>query len=244
VQPNSPVIPAQDAKHGVDSPAPSENLALLYQGLLIGILRLKTQRQHIPEIEVFRKRTKSTLQEIERVAITAGYDGRDVRDTHFAVVAFLDSVILNSKDAVRVEWERKTLQQELFGQTDAGVVFFEKLDQFRSRRDSEHLADILEVYLLCLLLGFEGRFSGAPRGEMEGLTQSLRMRIDYIRGKEAQLSPANPSPVMAAPSSPSKGHSDYLRLVTLCMVIFTILLFWILKLNLNSISEDLRSGLF
>lgn len=244
MQPNSPGFPVQDLKPGADSPAPSENLALLYQGLLTGILRLKTQRQHIPEAEVFRKRTKATLLEVERVAVAAGYDGRDVRDTHFAVVAFLDSVILNSKDPIRVEWERKTLQQELFGQTDAGVVFFEKLDAFRARRDSEQLADILEVYLLCLLLGFEGRYSGGPRGEMEGLTESLRMRIDYIRGPEHQLSPSAALPAPTAAPLPARNRNDSLKFVTLGLLIFTFLLFWILKFNLNSLADDLRSRLF
>lgn len=244
MQANSPHDPAHELNAGPEAPAPSENLALLYQGLFIGILRLKTQKQHIPDIEVFRKRTKSTLQEVERVASAAGYDSRDVRDTHFAVVAFLDSVILNSKEPIRVEWERRTLQQELFGQTDAGVVFFEKLDQFRSRRDTEQLADILEVYLLCLLLGFEGRYAGAARGEMEGITESLRMRIDYIRGKEVPLSPSGPAASRAPAPNATRGAKDYMMLVTAGALIFTFLLFWILTLNLSSISEEIRGPLF
>src|SRR5260370_42560790 len=89
-----------------------ENLALLYQGLLTGIVRLQSQRQRITDAESFRRRTKATLQEVEQVAVAAGYDIRDVKDTHFAVVAFLDSVVLHSKDPVRAEWERKTLQEE------------------------------------------------------------------------------------------------------------------------------------
>src|ERR1035437_5841507 len=129
VQPNSPEAPFHDLKPGAEPAGSAENLALLYQGLLTGIIRLKGQRQHIPDGETCPKRTKATLQEVERVAVANGYDVRDVRDTHFAVVAFLDSVILHSKDPVRAEWERKTLQQELFGQTDAGVAVFVKNGQ-------------------------------------------------------------------------------------------------------------------
>lgn len=244
MQANPPRDPAHDLNAGAEASAASENLALLYQGLFIGILRLKTQKQHIPDIEVFRKRTKSTLQEVERVASAAGYDSRDVRDTHFAVVAFLDSVILNSKEPIRVEWERKTLQQELFGQTDAGVVFFEKLDQFRSRRDTEQLADILEVYLLCLLLGFEGRYAGAARGEMEGTTESLRMRIEYIRGKEVPLSPSGLAASRTIAPATTRASKDYMKLVTACAIIFTFLLFWVFTLNLSSLSEEIRGPLF
>src|SRR5580765_653594 len=189
VQRNSPENHLQEVKPETEPSGTTENLALLYQSLLTGIIRLKGQRQHIPDSETFRKRTKATLQDVERVAVATGYDVRDVRETHFAVVAFLDSVVLNSNDPVRAEWERKTLQEELFGQTDAGMVFFEKLEHFRSRRDSQQLADILEVYLLCLLLGFKGRYSGGLRGELDSISERVRRRIDDIRGRSPQISP-------------------------------------------------------
>jgi type VI secretion system protein ImpK len=216
-----------------------ENLPLLYQGLLTGILRLQTQRQKLSDSESFRRRTKATLQEIERVAVTGGYDGRDVRDAHFAVIAFLDEVILNSKEAVRTEWAQKTLQQDLFGTTDAGVVFFEKLEQFRSRRDSEQLADVLEVYLLCLLLGFEGRYTGR-RGELQGLIESLRMRVEYIRGPASHVAEVLPAPT----TLPVSNRTDRrLAFATLGLVIFTLLLFLFLRSDLISIAEELRTGI-
>src|SRR5438046_2469852 len=91
---------AKDAKEGGGMSNSFENLALLYEGLLTGIVRLQARRQHIQDGEAFRRRTKATLEDIERVAVSAGYDGHDVRETHFAVVAFLDSVVLHSNDPV------------------------------------------------------------------------------------------------------------------------------------------------
>jgi type VI secretion system protein ImpK len=184
------------------------------------------------------------LQEIERAAVTAGYDGRDVRETHFAVVAFLDSVVLHSDDAVRTEWARKTLQEELFGQTDAGVVFFEKLEGFRSRRDSEQLANILEVYLLCLLLGFEGRYSGGLRGELDTIGERVRRRIEDIRGRSRLISPFGALPPHPTPAVPARDQrANRLRLVALGAVVFAILCFLVLKLNLILTSEHLLSRL-
>ena len=194
---------AKDAKEEGRRSNSFENLALLYEGLLTGIVRLQARRQHVRDGESFRKRTKATLQEIERIAVSSGYDGDDLRETHFAVVAFLDSVVLHLDDPldapVRSEWERKTLQEELFGQTDAGVTFFEKLERFRLRRDSEQLADVLEIYLLCLLLGFEGRYSGGLRGELESIMEKVRRRIDDIRGRSRQISPSASLPPDPAP---------------------------------------------
>jgi type VI secretion system protein ImpK len=216
----------------------------MYEGLLTGIARLQAGRQHIQDCESFRRRTKATLQEIEQAAVTARYDGRDVRETHFAVVAFLDSVVLHSDDSVRSEWARNTLQEELFGQTDAGVVFFDKLEAFRSRRDSEQLANILEVYLLCLLLGFEGRYSGGFRAELESIAEKVRRRIEDIRGPSRRISPfgALPPDQTSAPAVKGQG-ANRLRLVALGAIIFAILCFLALKLSLILTSGHLLSRL-
>src|SRR5437588_7563700 len=105
---------AKDAGDGSPSGSNLVNLALLYEGLLTGIVRLQASRQHISDGESFRRRTKASLADIEHVAVPAGYDGQDVKDTHFAIVALLDSVILHSSDAIRAEWERKCLEEEMF----------------------------------------------------------------------------------------------------------------------------------
>jgi type IV/VI secretion system ImpK/VasF family protein len=220
-----------------------ENLALLYQGLLTGITRLQTERQHITNGESFRRRTKTTLQEIERVAVASGYDANDVRDTHFAVVALLDSVVLHSNDPVRVEWERKTLQEELFGQTDAGVIFFVKLEHFQVQHDSPRLADTLEVFLLCLLLGFEGRYSGALRGELDGITERISRRIEDIRGVSRQLSPGGSLPAAVKIDAPPARRSNRIRTAAFASLLFTLLFFLVLYWNLWMTSDQLRNDL-
>jgi type VI secretion system protein ImpK len=230
---------------GVEPQVRGENLALIYQGLLTGIVRIQSGRQHVTDAEGFRRRTQSALEEIQRDAVSAGYDGSDIRETHFAVVAYLDAVILNSGEPIRAEWERKTLQEELFGQTDAGVVFFEKLERLRSRRDSRHLADVLEVFLLCLLLGFEGRYAGGLRGELYSITDRLRARIEDIRGTRRRLSPAAPQQTpQAAPAMPVGRAEPPYRLILLAAIVVTLLLFALGKLHLIWTSEEIRSRLF
>jgi len=236
-------VPADAADRGQ---AP-ESLALLYQGLFTGIVRLQSRRQQLPDAGAFRRRTMGTLQEIERAARSSGYDGRDVMDTHFAVVAFLDSVILNSNDPIRPEWERKTLQEELFGKTDAGVVFFEKLEQLFSRPDSSQLADILEVYLLCLLLGFQGRYSGPQRAELDGTAERLRSRIERIRGQRRELSPCGKLLEEDATAEPARplAASTYRRyaVVAVAAMVFTAVCFLFFFWNLASMSEGVRTRL-
>jgi type VI secretion system protein ImpK len=224
--------------------ASGDNLALSYQGLLTGIVRIQAGRQNVTDADTFRKRTKAALEEVQRDAVKLGYENSDIRETHFAVVAFLDSVILNSSQPIRAEWERQTLQEELFGQSDAGVVFFEKLERLRSRRDSRHLGDVLEVYLLCLLLGFEGRFSGGLRGELYSITDRVRSRIEDIRGRSFRLSPAGlPEQSGVVQSFHFPTVMQY-RWILLGAVIFTLLLFIIAKVDLIWTSDQIRSRLF
>lgn len=220
-----------------------ENLALLYQGLLTGIVRMQSGRQHVSDAETFRTRTKAALDEVERDAITVGYDGADIKETHFAIVAFLDSVVLNSNEPIRAEWERRTLQEELFGQTDAGVVFFEKLERMRSRRDSQDLADILEVYLLCLLLGFEGRYSGGLRAEIYSIEDKIKTRIRDIRGSTPQISPAGlPEETVPQTVAPAPKPIPYMGIAVAAAVI-TLLLFLAAELHLISQTDQIRSML-
>ena len=205
---------------------------------------MQAGRQHVTDAESFRNRTEAALQEVERDAVAAGYDGADIRETHFAVVAFLDSVVLNSNEPIRAEWERKTLQEELFGKTDAGVVFFEKLDRLRARRDSQELADILEVYLLCILLGFEGRYSGGLRGELYSIQDKLKARIEDIRGKTRRMSPAGlPEASGLEPALTSQRSTPYL-LIMVAAALITIVLFMAAKLQLLWAADEVRSKFF
>jgi len=234
----------KNTRRGGDAPQQVVSLALLYEDLLTAIVRVQSRRQHIPDCEAFRRRTKVKLQEIEQVALTAGYDGRDVQETHFAVAAFLDSVVLHSDESVRAEWERKTLQEEMFGQRDAGVVFFEKLEDFRSRRDSEQLADILEVYLLCLLLGFEGRYSGGLRSELESITERVRKRIEDIRALRRQISPSGDLPTETAAAPPPRiQRINHFRWYMLAAAGFTLLCFLVSKLILYFTGSDVLKAL-
>ena len=220
------------------------NLSLWYDSILTSVVRLQSLRQSVPDIESFRRRIKSTLQEIEHVSISAGYDGRDIRDTHFAVVALLDSVVLHSNDPIRKDWEKRLLQEELFDKTDAGVVFFEKLDQFQLRRDSEQLANILEVYLFCLLLGFEGRYSGEMRGGLDRIVERLKGRIENIRGRSRPISPEGA--LTGGPATEEfleNRKADSLRWIVFAAIGLTVLCFLVFKVDLYWTAASLRSQL-
>ena len=226
--------------------APSESLALLYQNLFTGIVRVQAGRQRIAESETFRRRMKSVLDEVERNAVTLKYDFEDIRDTHLAVVAFLDEVVLASNDACRGEWARLPMAQALYGQPNAGDVFFDRLEETqRSRKDTQQLADVLEVYLLCMLLGFEGRYSGGSKAEIRRIVDQTRTRIDHIRQRSRRLSPdaalqdAAATPVIL----PGPKNRFQLRAIAIGAAIGVVVLFVILKLHLYWSSGQIQQAI-
>jgi type VI secretion system protein ImpK len=167
----------------------ADTLALLYQSVLTGIVRIQAGGKALTNIETFRTRMNAALQEVAQEASVAGYGTPDIRDAEFAVVAFLDETILSSKDPKAEEWRKRPLNVERFGQAIAGDFFFDKLMDIERRENSEQLADLLEVYLLCLLLGFEGRFAPPLRAEAHHIMERLRARIESIRRTDYKLSP-------------------------------------------------------
>ena len=205
----------------------SDTLALLYQGILTGIVRIQSKRQPLGDPEIFRKRMKAALQDVDREGGLAGYGSAEIRDAEFAVVAFLDETILSSKEARAEEWRKKPLNIDLFGQAIAGDVFYDKLIEIERRRDSPQLADLLEVYLLCLLLGFEGRFAPPLRGEVYRITERLRGRIESIRAIDYKLSPPmefRVEQVQAAPAVNGQWRWWVLGSVAAVIVLFLLYL--------------------
>src|SRR4051812_2106031 len=176
-----------------------ENLALIYQEVLTAIERLRGNRQGVNDANAFRHHTREAIKAAASQALAAGYPADDARLATFAVVAFLDESVLNSRNPIFADWARQPLQHQLFGTHTAGDVFFDDLQQILGRPDSQDLADLLEIYYLCLLLGFGGRYAG-NRGELAQVMNMIADKIRRIRGRRGPLSPAWMLPPDKAPS--------------------------------------------
>jgi type VI secretion system protein ImpK len=164
-------------------------LALALQEILTATVRLRAGRQTAADADAFRAHAKHVLAAAERDAMAAGYSGDDVWLARFAAVAFLDESVLNSGQLIFQDWARRPLQEELFGSHLAGEAFFKYLRQLLERADSPELADLLEVFQLCLLLGFQGRFNGSGQGgELHAFTQRTGEKVARIRGPLGELS--------------------------------------------------------
>jgi type VI secretion system protein ImpK len=167
----------------------AENLAFAFQELLTVGERLRSNRQQVSDAASFRAQLWGGVRMAEDEARRHGYASEDVELAVFAVVAFLDASILNLNAAVFADWARQPMQEERYGHHVAGEIFFQNLQKLLARQDSQELADLLEVYLLCLLLGFEGRYSLGGRGELRSITAQAGEKLQRIRRTGAALAP-------------------------------------------------------
>ncbi len=234
-----PIVPRE--AEPAEKPNPKlDRLALLYEGILTATVRVQSGRQQVQDPESFRTRMKQALREIASTAARKGYSAEDVQEANFAVVAFLDESILTA-DPSATEWAQKSLGEELFGQRSAGEMFFKHLETLRANRDSRGLAEVLEVYYLCLLLGYEGKFAGGSKAELQLLMTNLRDRIERVFGRNPEFSPdaALPDePVAIAP--PADPLNMQVRLFALAAFLLAVLCFVGFSLHLSSKSSDVQ----
>lgn len=164
-------------------------LALVLQESLTAIVRLRANRQTAADADSFRAHLKQLLATADDQARRSGYDQGSVKRAIYAATVFLDESVLNSSQPMFADWPRKPLQEEIFGGHMGGEVFFQNLRELLGRPDSEDLADLLEVHLLCMLLGFKGRYTLGDTGELRAFMAQTAEKINRIRGGHGPLGP-------------------------------------------------------
>ncbi len=169
-------------------------LALALQEVFTVVARIRADRQVAEDSEAFRAHVKRLLGRADQDGRDAGYDDEFVRLSIYAAVAFLDESVLNSPRPMFRDWPGRPLQEEVFGDHMAGETFYRYLDDLLTRQDSEELADCLEVFQLCLLLGFRGRYGGGGTGERESRLRAVEEKIRRIRGPHGPLAPSGALP--------------------------------------------------
>jgi type VI secretion system protein ImpK len=207
---------------------------LQLQEVFTAIVRLRSRRQEVSNAEMFRGQVLNSIKTAEQAARAAGYTDADIKLAVFAVVAFIDESLLNLRQAVFNDWVRRPLQEEMFGRHVGGEVFFDHLQELLERRDSVEVADVLEVYYLCLLLGYLGRFSISSKGDLHALMQRTSDKIHRIRKSGPDLSPQWALPPEAARQLRSDPWMRRLIVAAAVSAAVALVLFPVCKMSLGS----------
>lgn len=142
--------------------------------LLILALQINKPGLDLPDSRTLRPLVHQHLQAFVQNAERLGFGRPDIDDARYALVAMIDEAIQFGRWTTesKMEWQITPLQAELFGERNAGVGFFDRLERARKRS-----RDVLEVYYLCITLGFRGRYRFAAPEELQRLTDNLATEL-------------------------------------------------------------------
>ena len=169
--------------------APGAPLQGAIRPLLVELAYLR-QREHMPPADVLFSHARNRLNTLRAKLEELGVAPADVQDMYYALVAFVDEAMQADQGPLKDFWRAHLLQLELFGETRAGEGFFDRL----ANAQADNRLDVLRVYYLCLLFGFQGIYAHHGELERENLMESVRQTLGVALEDDAPLAPFGARP--------------------------------------------------
>jgi type VI secretion system protein ImpK len=209
-------------------PAPSgRRLVDVCSDVLTLILTLANSKNYGSPKEL-RAGIDGLFRRMEREGLSQGFSPEDLQTAKYALVAVIDETVSRSDWTGKGEWLNNPLALEYFGENIAGTEFFNKLEDIR--REARKKAGLLEVYYICLSLGFEGKYAFNPN-ELVPLAAQLGRELRALSPGGADLSPSwrPPEEMLRA-----VGRQVPVWMITAILGGGLLLVFLVIKLILNS----------
>ena len=151
-----------------------KNLSDLASECFMLILQLRATNNYGNASEL-KTRIGEMFDRFEKNARQTGLDNEKVHFSKFALVAFLDETIISSEWLEKEEWLAEPLQIKLFDTFNAGEEFFTYLSNLRQRTSINK--DVLEIYYLCLSLGFKGKYQLHSPENLRRIIDDLNLEL-------------------------------------------------------------------
>jgi type VI secretion system protein ImpK len=184
--------------------------------------------------ETLKLRVSEMFERFERQARGTGIDNEKITKSKFALVAFLDETIISSSWNQKEVWLSDPLQIRLFDTFNAGEEFFTHLEELRQRSSTNK--DVLEIYYLCLALGFKGKYQLQSPELLRRIIDDLNMELHPEMYKSVDtISPSGKTSDIIMPGSRG-GLSTWIYPVS-ALAIFLIFYF-IMSLSATGNADD------
>jgi type VI secretion system protein ImpK len=173
-----------------------------------------------------RKEIALMVEDIDRQGKRIGCAEEDIKATRYSLLALIDETILNSQWAFKDQWADRPLQLEYFGEHMAGERFFDLIE--RVRQKGSRKVDLLEVFCIALILGFQGKYKLGGSDELEKLKREVVAEVTKYRGGVPPLSPHGRIPDEPV-ERPSKAIPRWVWVTGVSAVVLVLVVFIILK---------------
>jgi type VI secretion system protein ImpK len=197
----------------------------LFTDLIAYVIFFDASCEHSPPaLNELREKIISLLNAQEERAKGIGVLSETFREARFAVLSWVDEMILNSKWPHRGRWQH--LMLTYFGTLNAGEEFFQHLEQLPPQSNN-----VLEIYYLCLSLGFEGRYAfGDERRELRDLKQGLYKQLcatnGDIRQNYLRLFPEAYQTVSLQPAAPRRSKLLLWHILAFFVPVLLFICYW------------------
>lgn len=122
-----------------------------------------------------RSRVLNLFERAFRDAKSAGYSDTEIDDAGFAVAAFLDEAVSVSRWDQKDSWKLRNVSAVLFKAEKIGDEFYRRLDRLVDTPGE--VLDVIEVYYLCIAIGFKGKY-GFETEKLDPIQSDLFRLLD------------------------------------------------------------------
>lgn len=178
--------PAQGARAGLDQVRFNTTLGLNplvnAASTLIAVFEKTRHTVRHPDVGGLHKRLNHEIKSFEQNAKDAGIKPEIVLAARYLLCSALDEAVLHTPWGDQSAWGQRTLLSVYHGETSGGEKCFVILDRML-QAPAENL-EMLELFYICLSLGFEGKYRLLDRGrdKIEVLRDDLYRTIRTYRG--------------------------------------------------------------
>ena len=142
------------------------------------------------DVENLQRQCVQAVRDFEDRCRRAAVPDADVLAARYALCTVLDEAVLNTPWGAQSGWAGQSLLVTFHREAQGGEKFFQILDRLLG--ESQRYLALLELWYVCLSLGFEGRYRLDERGavRLADVRRDLHLRIEQLRGTtDPTLSP-------------------------------------------------------
>ena len=172
------------------APLPSEPIQLrqglnplvtLASTLILLATKLRTTVQH-DDVPNLHRQVANEIREFDQKAKNAGIAPEIVLSASYLLCSVIDEMVLNTPWGANSGWSQRSLLSLYHRETGGGEKCFTILQ--RMLETPAQQLDFLELFYICLSVGFEGQYRLDPRGQTQlaQIQDHLYQTIENYRG--------------------------------------------------------------
>lgn len=162
---------------GLGAGGPKSPILAAAANLLILFGRLRTQMVQMEAVPLMEHVTRE-IEGFEANAVKAGADPHQTQVAKYLLCGTADDIVQNIPGTDRHVWVQYSMVARFFNRRTSGVGFFQEIEKAMQAPAAQF--QVLELGLVCLSLGFEGQYRGAPNGAAE-LARIRGLLYDSLR---------------------------------------------------------------